>query len=143
VRSVCKVSKTPMSSITYYAKGHCRTCISKSTLRRTVHDAAKRYAVSDILITSVIAQESSFKPDARLGTQVGLMQVDLGWHRKKFHGDPYRPSVNVMVGTSILRDCLIRKHHDTRKALRCYNGGGDPHYAHKVLTATYQVKALL
>ena len=132
-----------VTNVTYYADGKCHVCISKVDLKRSVHSAAKRYDVPDTLITAVISQESAFKPNAKLGKQVGLMQVDLGWHRSKFHDDPYKPTVNIMVGTSILHDCLKRKRGDTTKALQCYNGGGDPRYASKVLSASYQVKVLL
>jgi hypothetical protein len=132
-----------VTNVTYYARGKCKPCISRTDLKRSVLSAAKRYDVSDILITAVISQESAFKPNAKLGRQVGLMQVDLGWHHSKFHDNPYKPTVNIMVGTSILHDCLKRKHGQVTKALQCYNGGGDPRYASKVLSASYQVKALL
>jgi soluble lytic murein transglycosylase-like protein len=105
-------------------------------IKEAVAIASDTYGIKPRLIMSVIYVESRFKPKARNGSSVGLMQVHTRFHKHKFGGkDYYDIYANVFVGTSILKDCLVKHKNQTKKALKCYNGGGDKNYVAKVMKA--------
>lgn len=103
-------------------------------INEAIHMAAESYSIKPKLIMSIIHVESKFIPTAKNGSNVGLMQVNTRYHKTKFGNNSYYGIYsNVFVGTSILKDCLNKNNNNTKKALRCYNGGGDDQYAKKVL----------
>lgn len=103
-------------------------------IKDAIDIASESYEVNKNLIAAIVYVESKFKKTAKNGSSVGLMQVHMKFHRKKFKGeDPYGVFSNVFVGTSILKDCLVKHKEVVKKALKCYNGGGDPEYTEKVL----------
>lgn len=110
-----------------------------------IHLAVGRYPVPPWLIKGVIAHESGFNPLALRKESArdtlpptpdfpqggdesrGLMQVLVRTARLlNFAGDKdglYNPSVNVDLGTRLLRDNLIRAGGKLDVALAAYNGG--------------------
>lgn len=100
-------------------------------------DAATYYAqqqgLDPMLVLAVMRTESGFRAHAQGKGSKGLMQVQVYWHRDKLQGrSPFNPRVSIEVGTQILADCWAKVHGDMRRALRCYNGGGDRNYSVKV-----------
>lgn len=85
------------------------------------------------LVLAVMRVESGFRAAAHGRGSKGLMQVQTYWHRDKLRGrSPYDPAVSIEVGTQILGDCWKKTTGNLVRTLRCYNGGGDRHYAAKV-----------
>lgn len=104
-------------------------------IERAIQTASFRYSVPTSIIKAIIQVESTFNPYAVSQGNYGLMQVNIRYHRHKFTGSFFKPFDNIMVGTSIYRDCL-NKHHLPRPALLCYNGSNlRQAYANKVLVA--------
>ena len=81
------------------------------------------------LIVSVIIKESSGNPTAKGGAgEYGLMQLMPGTARSQggYTGplaNLWDPATNIMVGTTVLADCLKREGSNLFNALRAYNGG--------------------
>lgn len=76
-------------------------------------------------VQALIEQESNWKPDARNGDCVGLMQISEYWHRDRMERlgvenltDPYD---NVLVGIDYLQE-LFRRYEDPAMVLMIYNG---------------------
>ena len=98
------------------------------TIVRVVHEEADRHRLDPCLVMGIIAKESSFRPHARSGRDVGLMQVNLDWHPELVSRaggvdgmlDARR---NVRAGTEIFAR-YRRLAADDRDALRRYNGLG-------------------
>ena len=96
--------------------------------------AAAAHKLDNKLLLSVAYVESKFDVKARNGSSVGLMQVHLRYHRDKFKGaSVFNPYANMFVGAQILKECMNKTNNNVKKALRCYNGGGDKNYSTKVL----------
>lgn len=102
----------------------------QATARRIVNAAyaqARQQQISPTLILAVVAQESSFRPDARshCGAQ-GLMQVMARHHPDKLRGLQrdalLRPETNIAVGTQVLTEYLQRHGGRLDPALRKYSG---------------------
>ena len=86
------------------------------------------YEVNPAVVISMIARESSFRPDVMGdgGESYGLMQIKKKWHIARMERlgvtdllDPYQ---NVMVGIDLLAE-LLRYKDNLEWALMCYNGG--------------------
>lgn len=131
------------SNITEYINGRCgNNCFHVSNMiNEAVQIASESHQVKPEVIIAVMQVESRFNPKAQNMSNKGLMQVNLRYHRKKFFGtNPLNVYANVYVGTSILKECMVKRQGNLPKALKCYNGGGDPGYVKKVLTALNSVK---
>lgn len=108
--------------------------VSSSSLIAAVDMAASAHKLDNKLLLSVAYVESKFDVKARNGSSVGLMQVHLRYHRDKFKGaSVFNPYANMFVGAQILKECMNKMDNNVKKALRCYNGGGDKNYPAKVL----------
>ena len=119
---------------TVYSDFNSNDTITQTKIKEAVTIASETYKVKPSLILSVIQVESKFKPTARNGSNVGLMQVHTKYHKHKFGGNSYyNIYTNVFVGTSILKECLTKHKNKTKPALMCYNGGGDRNYVTKVI----------
>jgi len=93
---------------------------------KMVHKEADRHGLDPCLVMGVIARESSFDAHARNGRDVGLMQLNLDWHRDRVAraGGPdalLDPVRNVRAGTELLAH-YRRLGGDDRGALRRYHG---------------------
>lgn len=106
------------------------------------YDLGKSHQVEPTLLLAIMAVESSFNENAiSEGGAMGLMQVMPMIHREKLevYGEldvVWNPVVNIAVGTSIIREYLMRAKGDPVKALQAYNGNRNSvKYAVKVLTA--------
>lgn len=131
------------SNMTEYINGRCgNNCFHASTMiNEAVQIASESHMVDPHVIVAVMQVESRFNPKAQNMSSKGLMQVHLRYHRDKFKGtNPMNVYANVYVGTYILKQCMDKQQGNLAKALRCYNGGGDPGYVKKVLTALNSVK---
>lgn len=104
------------------------------TIARAVLDAANRFAMSPVLLLGVIATESGFNRRAISSAGArGLMQVLPSAHPQLLAGgkDLSDPTVNVTIGSTILRGYLDDSGGDLASALSRYSGGGKG-YAHRV-----------
>lgn len=97
------------------------------------------------IILAIMYVESSFIPKAKNGRSVGLMQVNLDYHLKKFKGkDPYGINDNIFIGSGIFKDCMVKNKNNVNKALRCYNGSPNSNeYPKKVFAALKIVRGML
>lgn len=119
-------------------------CINANTLTDIVLTKVKDNKLDFRLVIAVIKTESGFRLNAKNGSSEGLMQVHKRIHREKLIGkNTFDPTVSISVGTQILNTCYKRKiSKGISKVLECYNGGGDPLYAEKVLKTYKRLLAI-
>lgn len=93
-------------------------------IRQSIGNAAKKYAISEKLIQSVIQAESNYRPDAvsPAGAQ-GLMQLMPATARELGVSDPFDVDQNIDAGAQYLKKMLDRFHGDIKLALAAYNAG--------------------
>jgi len=116
-------------------------------LVRTAYAAGKEFGIDPLLVVAIMAVESSFNPIAEsVAGAKGLMQVIPEQHqaRMKSFGivSVLEPGSNILVGSSILRDC-IRRAGGVRGGLQLYAGAyGDPDasYAQKVMAERARIE---
>lgn len=121
-----------------------KQCIDSKELMEYVTIASIVQQVDPEDLLAIITIESAFKPKARNAASVGLMQVNLDYHAKKFKTTPYNPKANVIVGAGIYKACLNKRNGNKAKALRCYNGENVKNmiYPNKVLNTLKKIKVL-
>jgi len=141
----CNKAFGDTKSLDGYIDSKCKKgCVSSSELDSAVLKASKKFSISSNLILSVVSVESGFKKKAVNGGNVGLMQVNMHYHRSKFKGaNPYSTFKNVEVGSIILKECLDRSHNSLNRALVCYNGHGDKNYVSKIRKRLAEVNRLV
>lgn len=142
---ILMLASWPINANSYaeYINGRCgNNCIHVGNMiNEAVQIASELHKVNPDVIIAVMQVESNFNPKAQNKSSKGLMQVHLKYHRSKFKGtSPMNVYANVYVGTSILRECMDKRQGNLSRALRCYNGGGDPEYVKKVLTAINSIR---
>lgn len=122
---------------------YCRKdCVSAEKLTDVAARVSTAYKLDKNAVLAIIHVESKYHVKAKNGSSVGLSQVLLRYHKKKFIGKNYYDvEDNVFAGMQVLRDCLKRMKGDYNKAFRCYNGGGDPGYVPKVKKALAMMRA--
>lgn len=93
-------------------------------IRHGISNAAKKYAVSEKLIQSVIQAESNYRPDALspAGAQ-GLMQLMPATARELGVTDPFDVDQNIDAGTRYLKKMIDRFNGNIKMALAAYNAG--------------------
>lgn len=96
-------------------------------IARTIFESCKRYGVDPLLMTSLIAQESRFRPDAvsRSGA-MGLGQLMPATARMLGVADPYDIEQNIDGATRYLSQLLQRFANDDSPvtlAVAAYNAG--------------------
>lgn len=104
-----------------------KTVASKETIQGYVREICKKYPnIKPELIMAVIEKESGYRPSAKNGNCLGLMQVSTRWHYKRAEKlgvkDFYDPYGNVLLGTDYLSD-LMEKYQDPAFVLMIYNMG--------------------
>lgn len=96
----------------------------KAPFRELVEAAAARYKVDADLITSVIAVESNFDPQAVSPKNArGLMQLLPETAAQFGVLNIFDPQENIDAGTRYLRDLLQKYNNDLVLALAAYNAG--------------------
>jgi soluble lytic murein transglycosylase-like protein len=96
-------------------------------IAQAVLNASDRCAISPVLLLAVIATESGFDRHATSSVGArGLMQILPDAHPRLVgvSNDLFDPSVNVRIGSTILRGYLDATGGDLNAALRRYSGGG-------------------
>ena len=94
-----------------------------------------------------IRQLKQLESDGVTSIDVGLMQVNLRWHRKrvKDSADLVKPAKNLEVGSLILLEALKKYPNDEYKALGYYHSPSDAerglNYASRVMNTYKKVKA--
>ena len=95
----------------------------------TVYKVGRDKQLDPLLLLAVIAIESRYNPlaESHVGAQ-GLMQVMTSVHQDKFDAvgkNPLDPGANIMVGATILKDCINRR-GSVDGGLACYVGATGP-----------------
>lgn len=92
--------------------------------RPLIHEAARRYELSPVLIHAVILAESGYRADAVSSRgAVGLMQLMPATAQRYGVTDLRDPAQNIGGGTRYLRDLLARFNYDLFLTLAAYNAG--------------------
>lgn len=127
-----------------YIKKNCpKNCVAARTLNTVVKQQAKKHKVDKHIIMAIVRVESSFNVKAKGSGSVGLTQVMPRWHRAKFKGgNYYQVNNNISAGTQVYQECNKKTKGNIRRALACYNGGGDRRYVPKVMKAYAEIKHL-
>jgi hypothetical protein len=100
--------------------------VSQEPFGELIKAAAKRYAVDADLITSVIAAESNFNPQAISRRNArGLMQLLPSTAAQLGVTNIFDPQQNIDAGTHYLSDLLALYKHDLALTLAAYNAGPD------------------
>ena len=120
----------------------CRKdCVSAPQLLSAAKRASKSFNVDHRAILAIVHVESKYHTKARNGNSVGLSQVLLTYHRKKFRGTNYYDvDDNIFAGMQVFNECFTRMRMNYSAAFRCYNGGGDPKYTMKLNSAFAMMK---
>lgn len=123
---------------------YCRKdCIDAEELTEIAKKAANSYKVDFRAILAIVHVESKYHIKAKNGSSVGLSQVLLYYHRKKFRGkDYFDPEDNIFAGMKVFSDCFKRVKGNYPRAFVCYNGGGDKNYRTKAMNAYGEMKNL-
>lgn len=134
---VAQVVEQPTAMETYMSKVCRSKCVDPVLLLDYVLDTAKDLDLDPYDLLAIMQVESSFKPEAANRGNVGLMQVNLRYHAKKFKTSPYNVQANTQVGGSIYKACLIKRKGNKALAFRCYNSENVKNmiYPNKVLKA--------
>jgi soluble lytic murein transglycosylase-like protein len=126
----------------YIARKYKVAYNATETLVDTAFRVAHEKKLDPLLVLAVIAVESSYNPmaESSMGAQ-GLMQVMPRIHKDKFasladqgkgKANPLDPVSNIIVGSTILRDC-INQRGSVAAGLACYEGTSvDDGYAGRV-----------
>jgi len=126
----------------YIARKYKVAYNATETLVDTAFRVGHEKKLDPLLVLAVIAVESSYNPmaESSMGAQ-GLMQVMPRIHKDKFaslvdqgkgKANPLDPVSNIMVGSTILRDC-INQRGSVAAGLACYEGTTvDDGYAERV-----------
>ena len=119
---------------------------------RIVRSAGEASAATQMpltLLLAVMAVESGFNPAARNNNDLGLMQVNLGYHPQearelKSPDELHKIDTNVKIGARILRAYVDEEAGMVYPALRRYNGlGKTNNYPERVLMAKDRFDHLL
>jgi soluble lytic murein transglycosylase-like protein len=101
-----------------------RVEVAKSPFREQIQAAAARYAVDPDLISSVIAAESNFDPQAVSRRNArGLMQLLPQTARRLGVKNVFDPAENIDAGTHYLSELLKRYNNNLVLTLAAYNAG--------------------
>ncbi len=128
-----------------YIQVSCRGpgCVDSDELKQIIADVSNDTHVNPLDLLTLVAIESSFNTHARNTVNVGLMQVNLAFHKAELNAaDKFNARRNIEVGAAIYAACLDKRHGIRNDALRCYNGNGDHHYVNRFTKARAQLVLL-
>jgi soluble lytic murein transglycosylase-like protein len=135
-----KLTKQELSIAQNITKKSSISIESAAWFVREAHVVGKEQSVDPTLILAVASVESNFNPYVATAVGAkGLMQVMTNIHKERFEQyggveQALNPSVNMRVGTQILKDFMRSSKGNDVKALSLYNGSGQSQkYANKVL----------
>jgi soluble lytic murein transglycosylase-like protein len=121
------LSAEQLQAARYFAGKYSRRVDDVVEVVAHAYFTAQELRVDPLLVLAMISIESAFNPRARslMGAE-GLMQVRTAVHGEKFDafGGPaaaFDPVANIHVGTTILRDHLLRE-GSVEAALKAYVG---------------------
>jgi soluble lytic murein transglycosylase-like protein len=126
----------------YIARKYKVAYDATSVLVDTAYRVGREKKLDPLLVLAVIAVESSYNPlaESAVGAQ-GLMQIMTRVHRDKFQdladqgkakATALDPVANIIVGSTILRDCIAQR-GSVAGGLACYEGAAvDDGYASRV-----------
>lgn len=122
-----EADKNPAVYLTDYIQKVCKKdCVDGEVLLAAVNQAATELNLNQIALLALVETESGFRVHAtngNSGKSVGLTQVQVYWHKNKFHTkDHYDVFDNVRVGALIYKECVTRHKGSRDNALWCYNG---------------------
>lgn len=109
--------------------------VSQEPFGEIIRAASKRYSVDADLITSVIAAESNFNPNAVSRRSArGLMQLLPATATRLGVKNIFDPQENIEAGTRYLSELLQLYKNDFALALAAYNAGPErvQHYGQRV-----------
>jgi len=117
------------------------------------HAAGRSFGLDPLLILAVISVESGFNPIAESGMGAkGLMQVIPRFHSDKFDSlggedTAFQPETNILVGSQVLKEYLVRTRGDINDALQMYVGASSAEtengYSEKVLAERERLHQVL
>lgn len=102
-------------------------------INTSVTNNAKAYGVDKYILFAIIEKESSYQPKARNRSSIGLMQVNIAAHEKKFGSvqQLYNINNNIKAGAMILAACK----KSSKDSLSCYHGAKNGYSKRITMTA--------
>lgn len=120
-----------------------KDCISAQSLTDISAKIAHSHGIDQRAVIAIVHIESKYHIRAKNGSSVGLSQVLLRYHKKKFKGSNfYEPEDNLFAGMKVFSECLNKMKGNYSKAFGCYNGGGDKKYVGKAIKAYAMMKTI-
>jgi hypothetical protein len=142
-RKSVRVRSVPQTLEEYIDKVCAKNCVDADHVLMVVTDIAEKYNIDRRVLLSIMRVESRFDKKARNKSTVGLMQVHLKYHRKKFpEGNYFDVAANINAAAEIYGQCA-RKHRTVERSLKCYNGGGHHAYSKLVLAAYKDISRIV
>lgn len=157
---VVYANKTPTTMPVVQMEEPERTQIKKmktepnEPINSYIRNICNQYNVEPELVMSIVFHESRYRPEAKNGNCIGLMQVSTRWHSdraarlgvKNFY-DPYS---NILLGVDYLSE-LLDKYKDPalvlmlynmkhETAMKMYSDGKISNYARSVLAMAEEIK---
>lgn len=134
----------PLTLSDYITSVCHKGCVDQGDLLKSVRRTASILDIDFKDLISIVKVESRFQRKATSKRNKGLMQVNVGWHKKKLQGrNIYDTAVNIEIGGTIYKSCLNRYDDNRSKSLRCYNGNGDKKYVSKIDQARRDIDKLV
>ena len=135
------------STISTYIQKKCKSnCVDPSLLTMVAEKIGQEFNIEPLILVAIASVESRFNSKAlntKSGRSVGLMQIQVFWHKKKFQtGNYFDVFDNMRVGAIVYKECMDKWKGSRDKALWCYNGHtptGMKVYVPKVLAELRQL----
>ena len=144
-------AKASPSTLVSYIQTKCKqNCVDIEVLQLATQEAGKELNINPLTLMAIAGVESGYRAkvtNKTSGKSVGLMQIQVFWHKSKFQSKNYFDVFdNVRVGALIYKQCVDKYNGSREKALWCYNGHtrqGMKTYVPKVLSEIKQLSKYL
>ena len=144
-------AKTAPTTLTSYIQTKCKqNCVDIELLQVAAETAGAEIGVNPLTLMAIAGVESGYRAkvaNKTSGKSVGLMQIQVFWHKSKFQSKNYYDVFdNVRVGAIIYKECIDKYNGSREKALWCYNGHtpqGMKKYVPKVIAEMKQLSRYL